>query len=179
MVGGSGGSTNVRRATLEDASGVIELICEFDRRISHLSFAQVTRGALEFMADRLGVARASVALRIDGGQGFTIFDSTFDIRGIESGRVIPPNSASLAATVQQGVPVYREDIRLWPTPNPVDDALISAGIFATFSVPLVGTKTCRVPLSAVSRMSVEVVQLLYVRSYFDNKVTGPMDLLSS
>jgi PAS domain S-box-containing protein len=142
MVGGSGGSTDVRRATLEDASGVIELICEFDRRISHLSFAQVTRGALEFMADRLGVVRASVALRMNGSQGFTIFDSTLDIRGIESGRVIPPNSASLAATVQQGVPVYREDIRLWPTPNLVDDALISAGIFTTFSVPLACGSEC-------------------------------------
>ena len=55
---------------------VVGLITEFDRRISHLSFAEVTRGALAFMRERLGLARVSVALVEDYGQSLRIFDST-------------------------------------------------------------------------------------------------------
>ena len=129
-----------KRAAVEGNFGypgdIIELITEFEQNIAHLSFDEVTRAALAFVSDRLGIVRASVALLTDNGQGFLMFDSTLDISGLESRKVIPLNSASLGATLEQGAAIYRADIREWPTPNAVDATLLAAGLHSTLSVPL-------------------------------------------
>ncbi len=115
---------------------VIELVAEFDQRIAHLSFAETTRGALTFMAECMGIARASVALLENEGQSFRIFDSTREIRGVESGTLVPFASATLGATVESGASIYRANINDWPQENAVDKALAAAGLRCTFSTPL-------------------------------------------
>jgi len=75
---------------------VIELIAEFEQSIAHLSFNEVTRCALAFMSHRLGIVRASVALLTDDGREFLMFDSTLDISGLESGKVIEISPADMS-----------------------------------------------------------------------------------
>lgn len=132
--GGEGGA--VKNGTFGDPGNVIKPISEFERSIAHLSFEEVTRGALSFMNNRLGIVRASVALLKDDGRDFLMFDSTLEISGLESGQVIALSSASLRATVEQGTAIYRADIREWPIRNAVDAALLAAGLHSTLSVPL-------------------------------------------
>jgi len=66
---------------------VVQLIAEFDKLTSHLSFSEIAKGALRFMSERLHIARASVALLRD--DGFGMFDASVEIQGIESGKLIP------------------------------------------------------------------------------------------
>lgn len=126
----------------------LELVAEFDRQISRLSFSEIVKGALGFVSERLSLARASVALLLPDRDGFRLFDATVDILGIESGRTIPLSSASLGETVRQRRPVYRTDIRLLESPNAVDLALAGSGICSTYSIPLevggrcIGTLNC-------------------------------------
>ena len=127
---------------------VVRLISEFDQQTAHLSFSEIAKGALRFMAERLHVGRASVALLREDGQAFRMFDATVDVRGIESGRIIPRGSASLGETVDGQTPIYRADIRDWPNKNPVDDALIARGFLCTLSVPLLTGGRCSGTLNA-------------------------------
>ena len=124
------------------------LIAEFDKQTSHLSFREIAKGALRFMAERLHIGRASVALLRDDGQGFRMFDASMEVQGIESGQSIPRGSASLGETVDGQRPIYRADIRHWPNKNPVDDALIAHGFLCTLSVPLLTGGRCSGTLNA-------------------------------
>jgi len=133
------------------ASEVIDLITDFERRIAHLSFADVTRGALEFMSDRLGVTRVSVTLLEADGQTFRMFDSTTMVRGIESGKQVPHDSGSLGTTVDRCQPTYRPDISKWPRMNDVDKALQAAGYRSSFSVPLLCGGRCLGTLNVAER----------------------------
>jgi PAS domain S-box-containing protein len=131
-------------------SDVIDLIAEFDQRVAHLSFQEIASGALAFMGQRMLLTRASVALLNDDHSNFRIFDSTLEIKGAQSGTLIPLNSATLAETVERGQSVYRADLRQSPIENAVDRALAEAGLRATFSTPLVCAGHCIGTLNAAS-----------------------------
>ena len=135
-----------------DQSGidVIQLIADFERHTSHLSFADIAKGALGFMTDRLHMDRASIALLRPEGDGFWLYDATVDVQGVESGKIIPHGSASLSETVEQRRSIYRADIRDWPAKNPVDQAFIARGFLSTLSVPLVSGERCRGTLNAAA-----------------------------
>jgi len=125
---------------------VVQLIAEFDKLTSHLSFSEIAKGALRFMGERLHIGRGSVALLRD--DGFRMFDASVEIQGIESGRSIPRASASLGETVDEQRPIYRADIRDWPRKNAVDDALVAHGFLCTYSVPLLSGGRCSGTLNA-------------------------------
>ena len=127
---------------------VIRLIAEFDRQTSHLSFSEIAKGALRFMHERLHIARASVALLHDDGESFRLFDASVDVRGIESGKIVPRGSGSLSATVDAKRSIYRADLRDWPSKNAVDDALIEHGFLCTLTVPLLSGGRCSGTLNA-------------------------------
>jgi PAS domain S-box-containing protein len=129
---------------------VIQLIADFDRHTSHLSFADIAKGALGFMADHLHLARASVALLRSEGDGFWLYDATVDVQGVESGKIIPHGSATLSETVEQKRAIYRADIRDWPARNPVDQAFIARGFLSTLSVPLMSGERCKGTLNAAA-----------------------------
>jgi len=129
---------------------VIGCISEFDRQISHQSFGEVTRGALRFLADHLGITRASIALLRAEGDGFFLFDATVDVKGVESGKIIPHGSASLSETVEEQRTVYRTDIREWPKQNPVDTHFLAHGLRSTLSVPMVHDGRCTGTLNAAA-----------------------------
>jgi PAS domain S-box-containing protein len=135
---------------LHASSSVVELIAEFGRQVSHLSFREVARGALGFMDRRLNIGRVSIALLLEDPARFRMFDSTTVVEGVESGKVIPFNSASLGATVTAAAAVYRPDIRQWSTPNPVDAALLEAGLLSSYSVPLLCGGRCMGTLNAAA-----------------------------
>jgi PAS domain S-box-containing protein len=130
---------------------VIGLIAEFDRQTSHLSFGEIAKGALRFMAERLHIERATVALLHDDGESFRVFDTTVEVQGIESGNVVPRSSGSLGETVERRLPVYRTDIRDWPKKNAVDDALLAHGFHCTLGVPLLSGGRCMGTLSAAAK----------------------------
>jgi PAS domain S-box-containing protein len=130
---------------------VISLIAAFERRVSHSSFSEIARGALSFMTEFLHVDRASVALVRKEGDGFRIFDTTMAVEGVESGRIVAHGSASLTEAVERRETIYRPDIRLWPSPNPVDRAFVARGILCTVSVPLVTGGQCGGTLNAASK----------------------------
>ncbi len=130
------------------ALDVVRLIAEFDSETSHLTFSEIAKGALRFMTERLHIDRASLALLSDDGQAFRMFDATIEVRGIESGKIIPFGSASLGETVEAQSPIYRADIRDWPNKNPVDQALVAGGLLCTFSVPLLSGGRCSGTLNA-------------------------------
>jgi len=134
----------------EDSSAldVVRLIAEFDKLTAHLSFGEITKGALRFMDDRLHIARASVALLRTDGEGFRLYDANCDVRGIESGTLIPPGAGLLAKVVKEQRPYYRADIRQSPSRNVVDDALLAHGFLCTFSVPLISGGRCLGTLNA-------------------------------
>ena len=121
---------------------VIRLVAEFDKQTSHLTFAEIAKGALRFMTERLHIGRATVALLHDDGESFRLFDTTLDVRGIESGKLVPHGSGSLSASVEQQRPIYRADIRDWRTQNAVDDALLAHGFLSSLSVPLLSGGRC-------------------------------------
>jgi PAS domain S-box-containing protein len=127
---------------------VIRLIAEFDRETSHLSFSEIAKGALRFLNERLHVGRASVALLHDDGKSFRVFDTSVEVRGVESGKVIPGGSASLSETVDAERSIYRADIRDWPKKNAVDNALIEHGFLCTLTVPLLSGGRCSGTLNA-------------------------------
>jgi PAS domain S-box-containing protein len=129
---------------------VVSLIATFDRHVSHLSFGEMAKGALAFMAEHLNVERGSVALLRAEGDGFRIFDSTVEVRGVESGRIVPHGSASLSETVEQRQTIYRPDIRNWPNPNLVDMAFLAHGFLCTVSVPLLTGERCVGTMNAAS-----------------------------
>ena len=129
---------------------VIELIADFDRHTSHLSFAEIAKGALGFMANRLHIGRASIALLRPEGDGFRVYDATVDVQGIESGRIVPHGSGTLSETVEQKRAIYRADSRDWPAKNAVDEALIAHGFLSSFTVPLVSGGRCKGTLNAVA-----------------------------
>jgi PAS domain S-box-containing protein len=158
---------------VNDATNVIGLIAEFDQQISHLSFAEVARGTLSFVGKRLGVARASVALLQADGEHFLLFDSTMEVQGVESGKLIPFDSASLGATVERRASIYRPDIRQGTTPNAADTALLAAGLCCTHSVPLLAAGRCIGTMNAavrtvdgISAVTRQVLQLLAPRLAF-------------
>ncbi|HEX7501515.1 MAG TPA: ATP-binding protein [Polyangia bacterium] len=121
---------------------VIRLVGEFDKQTSHLTFAEIAKGALRFMTERLNIGRATVALLHDDGESFRLFDTTLDVQGIESGKLVPHGSGSLSQSVEQQCPIYRADIRDWPTQNAVDDALLAHGFLSSLSVPLLSGGRC-------------------------------------
>ncbi len=141
-------SNDSRDAT--DDLDVVQCITEFDQQICRLSFGEITTGALRFMAERLHLVRASVALLRAEGDGFLLFDTTQDVQGVESGRVIAHGSASLSEAVEERRPIYRADIREWPKKNPVDAAFAAHGFLATFSVPLLSGGCCTGTLNAAA-----------------------------
>jgi PAS domain S-box-containing protein len=136
---------------LRAASELIELISELDGRIAHLSFAEVTRAALAFMGERLGLGRASIALLESDGLGFRIFDSTVEVRGVESGKVVPFASGTLGAAVTRQRATYRPDIPGAGSPDTVDTALIAAGYRSAISVPLLVEGRCIGTLNGAAR----------------------------
>jgi PAS domain S-box-containing protein len=130
---------------------VLGLITEFDRRISYLSFAEITRNVLRFMDERLALPRASVALLEPDGKNFRVFDSTMAISGIASGTVIPLAAANLSLAVERRATVYRANIAEWPTRTPVDLALLAAGMHSSISTPLICGGQCLGTLNAAVR----------------------------
>jgi PAS domain S-box-containing protein len=145
------------------SSQVIELITEFDQRIAHLSFAEIARGALTFMAERMGIARASVALLENDGRTFRIFDSTREVHGVESGKTVPFASASLGATAERRESIYRANIDDWSHENAVDKALSAAGLCSTFSAPLLCGGRCLGTLNAAA-IEIDGISLLTRRA---------------
>ncbi|MGC9985126.1 MAG: ATP-binding protein [Polyangia bacterium] len=129
---------------------VIGLIADFDRHTSHLSFAEIAKGALAFMADRLHIGRASIALLRPEGDGFRVYDATVDVQGVESGTIVPHGSGTLSETVDQKRAIYRADIRDWPAKNALDQAFISHGFLSTISVPLMSGGRCKGTLNAAA-----------------------------
>ena len=121
---------------------VVRLIAEFDKQTAHLTFSDIAMGALRFMAERLHIGRATVALLHEDGESFRLFDTTVDVRGIESGKVVPRGSGTLSESVEKLRPVYRADIRDWPMKNAVDDALLAHGFLSSLSVPLLSGGRC-------------------------------------
>ncbi len=164
---------------------IITLIAEFDRRIAHMSFADVARGALAFISEHLGFARATVALLGKDRQSFRLFDTTLEVTGIESGRVVPFDSGTLGATVESRATICREDMRQWPHPNLVDSALLAAGALSSISVPLMSEGTCIGALGAVAtsvggidRVTRQVIELLAPRLAFAIRVGMEHDQLT-
>jgi len=129
---------------------VIGLIADFARHTSHLSFAEIAKGALAFMADRLHIGRASIALLRPEGDGFRVYDATVDVQGVESGTIVPHGSGTLSETVDQKRAIYRADIRDWPAKNALDQAFISHGFLSTISVPLMSGGRCKGTLNAAA-----------------------------
>jgi PAS domain S-box-containing protein len=129
---------------------VVGLVAEFDRRISHLSFAEVTRGALTFMSERLGLARTSVALVQGDGDSLRIFDSTTVLRGVESGRVVPLAVGTMGLTIEGQTTIYTATIPE-PTEDVVFGALLAAGFRSSITVPLLAGGRCIGTLNAAAR----------------------------
>jgi PAS domain S-box-containing protein len=121
---------------------VIRLLAEFEKQTAHLSFSEIAKGALRFMTGPLHIERATVALLHDDGESFRLFDTTLEVRGIESGTIVPSGSGSLSESVQEQRSVYRPDIRDWPRKNAVDDALLARGFHCTLGVPLLSGGRC-------------------------------------
>src|ERR1039457_168149 len=121
---------------------VIRLIAEFDKQTSHLTFSEIIEGAIRFIAERLHIGRATVALLHEDGESFRLFDTTVDVRGIESGKVVPRGSGTLSESVEEHRPIYRADIRDWPKKNAVDAALLAHGFLSSLSVPLLSGGRC-------------------------------------
>ena len=86
----------------------------------------------------------------EDGEGFLLFDTSRPLAGLESGKPLPRDSASLDETVRTCAPVYRPDIRSWLHPNPADQAFIQAGLLTTLSVPLVVAGHCFGTLNAAA-----------------------------
>ena len=128
----------------------VQLIADFDRDTSHLSFGEISKGALRFMVDRLHVGRASVALLRPEGDGFWLYDATLDVQGVESGRILPPGSGTLSETVEEKRAIYRADIRDWLAKNALDQAFIACGFLSTISVPLMSGGRCTGSLNAAA-----------------------------
>jgi two-component system cell cycle sensor histidine kinase/response regulator CckA len=127
---------------------VIRLIAEFDKQTAHLSFNEIAKGALRFMAERLRIGRASVALLRDDGEGFRMFEASGDVLGFESGTIVAPGSGLLGKVVKQQRPFYRADIRQGASKKAVDEALLASGFLCTFSVPLISGGRCLGTLNA-------------------------------
>ncbi len=125
-------------------------VADFDRHTSHLSFAEIAKGALAFMADRLHIGRASIALLRPEGDGFRVYDATVNVQGVESGTIVPHGSGTLSETVDQKRAIYRADIRDWPAKNALDQAFISHGFLSTISVPLMSGGRCKGTLNAAA-----------------------------
>ena len=146
-------ASSEERTTLEDvlphdAARIVELLRLFDLEMAPASFGNVLSAALAFVSRHLAIPRCSVALVCDGSLNFRIFDTTLPITGIESGALMPAQTASLAETVRERRSIYRKDLLEWPVPNPVDEKLLAAGLRCTFSTPLTVESRCIGSLNA-------------------------------
>lgn len=175
------GALNQRYSDLE----FFELLTEFERIIAHSSFETTVRSAIRFLAEEVGVDRASVALLRDDRQGFCVFDTTTQIVGVESGRFLPHGSATLSETVEEERPIHRADIREWPRTNLVDQALVASGLLCTLSVPLRFGNACRGALNvAVSEVNGlppkirQLIELLAPRLAYALEVGQALDALA-
>ena len=128
-------SSNEAVRAVADDSRVISLMSEFDERIAQLSISGILEGAFQFFVSHFGVARASITLLEGDRSTFRSFDSNMPIAGIDACQILPNDSANLQVTVSSQVPIYRQDIRNWPTPNRVNSALMAAGIFVRLPFP--------------------------------------------
>jgi PAS domain S-box-containing protein len=151
---------------------VVALIAEFDRRISHLSFAEVARGALSFMSERLGLARVSVALVESAGQTLRIYDSTTVLEGVESGKLVPFDAGTMGPSIRGQITIYRATIPD-TTENVVDVALLAAGYRSSITVPLLAGGRCigtlnaaAVPVDGIGLVTRQVMELLAPRMAF-------------
>ena len=129
-------------------SRIIALIAEFDQCVAHHSFSEVVQGAFDFLVNRIGIPRASVALIESDGSTFRMFDSTVEVRGLESGQILPHDSGSLGLTFDRRCAVYIDDIRNLPTADAVFAALVEAGFYSTYTVPLTWGENCIGTLNA-------------------------------
>jgi PAS domain S-box-containing protein len=127
---------------ISDSVPLFELLAEFDRCTSCLSFDQVLKGALGFIGQQLNVGRVSIALLTPAQDGLRMFDATCDVKGVESGQWIPLNSGTLGATIEQKSAVYRPDLTAQPVTNTVDEALVAHGFRSTYSAPIVAFGRC-------------------------------------
>ena len=151
---------------------VIGLISAFDRRISHLTFAEVAHGALDFLSGRLGLARVSVALVEEYGKSLRIFESTTVLHGVESGRVVPFDSGTMGATIKGQITIYSATLPE-PTEDVVFAALLTAGFRSSVTVPLMAGGRCLGTLNAAARtvdgislVTRQVMELLAPRMAF-------------
>jgi two-component system, cell cycle sensor histidine kinase and response regulator CckA len=129
-------------------SRIIALIAEFDQCVAHHSFSEVVQGAFDFLVNRIGIPRASVALIESDGSTFRMFDSTLEVRGLQSGQILPHDSGSLGVTFDRRCAVYIDDIRNLPTTDAVFAALVAAGFYSTYTVPLTWGENCIGTLNA-------------------------------
>ena len=130
----------------------VRLLAELDRRTGSFDFDGVVHGILGFMRDFLSVDRASVALLRDEPHGFSVFDTTRPIAGLESGTFVPYHTTHMGTVVRTGEVMYRPDIREAP-PSVVSKRIQAEGLVAVIIVPMFVEGKCIGCLNAGSRQA--------------------------
>ncbi|MBI5098077.1 MAG: PAS domain S-box protein [Nitrospirae bacterium] len=121
---------------------ILTTIKEFDEEIAHLHFSYITRRSLEFIQNRLGIRRASIALLQKETGGFLLYEAGMEIKGIESGKFLPFEKTVLSEVINHAEPLYRPNIKTWQTEYEVDKILLKAGFRSDLLIPLVVNKQC-------------------------------------
>ena len=135
-----------RQQTDEDlATGqfILDTVMEYDQLIQQVDFDPLIRITLEFVKDRLGMTRTSIA--IIEGDIFRIWDvrsDVDDIPSIGSGKRVPLVETAMSAAVQRREATYRPDIAAADIRWKIDELLLAQGIRCDALVPMFTAEGC-------------------------------------
>ncbi len=121
-----------------------------DKKMAHLDLDKIISEGLDFIHERLGAARVSVALREIDPNGFKIYDVRSDSKEMPAGHFLPFYSTVLSKVLQDNKALYRRDILGERTKYETDTSLLQKGFRSDFLVPLTLGGKCFGTLNSAS-----------------------------
>jgi len=163
-----------RRQTDEDLATkktILDTVMAYEQQLRRLDFDEVVKMTLEFVKDRLGVARTSIAtVEGDRFRMWAVRSDAGDIPELKKGQHVQLADSAMSEAVQGRRLIYRPDIRAaghrWKT----DELLLSKGILCDALVPMyaadrcIGTLNCGGDrVDGISPDSRQIMELLAAR----------------
>ena len=127
---------------MDSNQDIIRFLSLLDERIGHLDTVKLISNVLRFITKQLKLKRASVAILKPDHSGFIIRDVTFDIKEMETERLLPFTSTPQSLCIQDLKPLYRPDIKKSKPAFEVDAKLLASGLKSDFLVPLIIGDKC-------------------------------------
>jgi signal transduction histidine kinase len=137
----TGGCEGAERS-LSFEQQMMEMMADFEERISHLELNRITDDGLEFIKKRLQIPWAFIALFQNNPPGFQLYGPGLPLKDNSERYFLLPEAAILSEVIQVNKPVYRPDIYKEKKGFRMDALFASESIRSDFLIPLFADRQC-------------------------------------